>query len=98
MEPRLPGILRTAERRIPLAHDYFLADLERLRAGEDMAELAAEFDDDRGGRARAGDLGWLFRHNPRTNVALEPLFLADPGELLSSVAIKSGWLLLKREL
>jgi anaerobic selenocysteine-containing dehydrogenase len=33
LEPRLPGILRTPGRRIPLVHDYFLADFERLREG-----------------------------------------------------------------
>ena len=33
LEPRLPGILRTPERRIPLAHPYFLADIDRLREG-----------------------------------------------------------------
>ncbi len=32
MEPRLPDILRTPGRRIPLAHPYLLRDLPRLRA------------------------------------------------------------------
>lgn len=31
-EPRLPGVLRTASRRVELAPDEMLADLERLRA------------------------------------------------------------------
>lgn len=36
----------------------------RLRAGAAFAELAREFDDDPGGKTRAGDLGWVYRFMP----------------------------------
>lgn len=32
LEPRLPGVLKTPDRRIPLAHPYIAADVPRLRA------------------------------------------------------------------
>ncbi len=70
---------------------------QRLRAGADMAELARAHDDDQGGRARAGDLGWLRRDAPGLSRALDPLFLVEPGTLLDPLPVEAGWLLLRRE-
>lgn len=71
---------------------------ERIRAGADMAELARELDDDPGGRARAGDLGWLHRGNPELPHFMARVFLLRPGELAPLVRCSAGMVLLRREL
>jgi parvulin-like peptidyl-prolyl isomerase len=71
--------------------------VERIRAGEDMAALAREHDDDRGGRERAGDLGWIRRRSPQTADVLERVFLEPKGTVLDPIATPSGWLILRRE-
>ncbi len=69
----------------------------RIQAGEDMAELAREFNDDAGGKERSGDLGWLHRGNPRMVKFLDRAFTAEPGELLEPIAVNVGWVILRRE-
>ena len=84
---------RTVEETRDLAFDLH----ERLRSGEDMAGLAARYGEDLDGRLRRGDLGWIHRENPYRLPVLDPLFLAEPGELLEPLPVEAGWLLLRRE-
>jgi parvulin-like peptidyl-prolyl isomerase len=69
----------------------------RIRAGEDMAELAASFDDDRGGRERRGDTGWIRRGVGQVAPVLDRVFLLPLRELQDPVATDEGFLLLRRE-
>ena len=71
---------------------------EQIRAGADMAALARAYDDDPGGRARSGDLGWLHRDHPGLAPVLARLFTAEPGALLGPLAAPGGWVVLRREL
>jgi parvulin-like peptidyl-prolyl isomerase len=70
---------------------------DRVRAGEDLAAIAAEYDDDPGGRERAGDLGWLHRGNPRLAPVLAELFKSEPGELIGPVLTRGGYVVARRE-
>ena len=70
---------------------------ERIRAGEDMAELAALYDDDPGGRERAGDLGWVLRRSSKMRPVVERAFIHPVGELIGPLKLSQGWLLLRRE-
>ncbi len=69
----------------------------RIKAGEDMAELAAVHDDDRGGRGRRGDLGWIRRRSSQIPSALDRAFSMDVGELAEPLRTDAGWLVLRRE-
>ncbi|MCZ6596314.1 MAG: peptidylprolyl isomerase, partial [Planctomycetota bacterium] len=69
---------RTAEEALELAQDIH----RRVKAGEDMAALAREYNDDVTGKEREGDIGWLHRRNPGTAQFLAGCFLVEPGELL----------------
>ena len=69
----------------------------RIRSGEDMASLAAEFDDDRDGRARRGDLGWVRRGTSDMPQFFDTLFQEPPRELLGPIATRAGFVLLRRE-
>lgn len=89
--PRMLG--RTSQEAEAIAH--VLAD--RIRAGEDMAELAAEYDDDPGGRDRHGDLGWIRRHASDTPAFLEKLWFRPVGELQGPTASNAGWVIFRRE-
>ncbi len=70
---------------------------QRLRAGEDMAELAAAHDDDRGGRERRGDVGWIRRRSAQITPALDRVFSLKAGETAEPFATNAGWLILRRE-
>jgi len=70
---------------------------ERIRGGEDMAASAREHDDDRGGRERAGDLGWVLRRSPGVLACVDRVFTARRGELVGPIATDAGWVLLRRE-
>jgi NIMA-interacting peptidyl-prolyl cis-trans isomerase 1 len=89
--PRTLG--RTSQEAEALAH--VLAD--RIRAGEDMAELARQHDDDPGGRERAGDLGWILRHASDTPAFLERLWKSPIGQLEGPVRSNAGWVIFRRE-
>ncbi|HUR28601.1 MAG TPA: peptidylprolyl isomerase [Planctomycetota bacterium] len=69
----------------------------RVRAGEDMADLAAQNDDDTGGRERRGDLGWIRRRSAQIPGSFDRIFSLRPGETAEPFATNAGWLLLRRE-
>ncbi len=69
----------------------------KLRAGEDMAELAAIHDDDRGGRTRRGDAGWIRRRTAQIDPLLDRVFTMRVGEVGDPIASDAGWLILRRE-
>jgi len=65
------------------AMDEAAALLERLRAGEDFAALAAEHSDDPGSAGNGGDLGWVERGLmvpafEEAAFALEPMQFSEP--------------------
>lgn len=70
---------------------------ERLTAGEDMAVLAALFDEDVGGRERRGDLGWIYRHAPSLPAALRQAALLPVGGTTKPGSSPVGYLILRRE-
>jgi peptidyl-prolyl cis-trans isomerase SurA len=86
-------LARTSQEAEALAH--VLAD--RIRAGEDMAQLAAEHDDDPGGRERSGDLGWILRHSSDTPAFLERVWTSPIGQLEGPIASNAGWVIFRRE-
>ncbi len=69
----------------------------RIARGEDMAALAALHDDDRGGRERRGDLGWVRRATTEMPQFFDGLFLQPPGTLIGPVATRMGFVLLRRD-
>jgi parvulin-like peptidyl-prolyl isomerase len=70
----------------------------RVRAGEEsFAAIAARFNDDPGGRERAGDLGWIHRGNPDLPIFLTLLFNAEPGTVSRPYDTEYGIVLLVRE-
>jgi parvulin-like peptidyl-prolyl isomerase len=71
--------------------------LERLRAGEDFAELAARYNDDpAGGRERRGDVGWFHRHQPGLPNFVRANFELEPGECSDPIPLNVGYLILQR--
>jgi parvulin-like peptidyl-prolyl isomerase len=87
----------SVEREHDEAESLAAALAARIRSGEDMASLAAEFDDDRDGRARRGDLGWVRRGVSDMPQFFDTLFQEPPGELLGPIATRAGFVLLRRE-
>jgi len=69
----------------------------RLKAGEEFAALAREFNDDVGGRERAGDLGWVHRTTPDLPVFMDRLFSRPPGYYTEPITTSAGYALLKRD-
>lgn len=69
----------------------------RLARGEDMASLAALHDDDRGGRERRGELGWVRRATSEMPQFFDGLFLQPPGTVIGPIATRMGFVLLRRE-
>ncbi len=76
-----------------------LADelLRRITEGEDMGELARQFNDDPTGREREGDLGWLHRRQPKLPAWMNKSFQLRVGELAQPIPLKGGWIILRRE-
>ena len=70
---------------------------QRIARGEDMAQLAALHDDDRGGRERRGDLGWVRRATTEMPQFFDALFTEPPGSLIGPIATRMGFVLLRRE-
>lgn len=95
------GGARGADPRLVREHDdaeaLALSLVKRIRAGEDMAALAREYDDDHGGRERSGDLGWIRRRSPQVSDVVERVFLSPKGPVLDPIATNAGWLILRRE-
>jgi parvulin-like peptidyl-prolyl isomerase len=70
---------------------------ERLRRGEDFAELAAQVNDDPGqGRERRGDVGWFHRQQPGLQSFLRANFDAEVGTVLDPVPLNVGYVILMR--
>jgi parvulin-like peptidyl-prolyl isomerase len=69
----------------------------RIGAGEDMAQLARELDDDPGGREREGDLGWILRGGTRIPAPMEAVFQSEVGALSGPFTSNLGWVLYRRE-
>ncbi|MCB9913830.1 MAG: peptidylprolyl isomerase [Planctomycetes bacterium] len=70
---------------------------ERVRKGEDFAAIAGRFNDDPGGKERAGDLGWLHRYHPDLPSVFQGLFLQPPGTLLEPISTPAGYVIARRE-
>lgn len=70
--------------------------LERARAGEDFAVLAAEYSEDLGSRANGGDLGWVRQGEvlPEFEAAL---FSMSAGEVSDIVLTSVGYHIIKLE-
>jgi parvulin-like peptidyl-prolyl isomerase len=71
--------------------------LARLEKGEDMISLAREFDEDSGGRQRAGDLGWILRTQPDLAPPLQRACLLRKGDIAPPTRIPQGYVILRRE-
>ena len=69
----------------------------RLESGEPFAPIASFSNDDPGGRARAGDLGWVHRKTPGLPAYLARAFLLDPGEVGVPTETQTGWIIIQRE-
>lgn len=64
--------------------------LERLRAGEDFAQLARRYSQDPGSRERGGDLGW-FRRGQMVEQFDSAVFSLRPGQLSGVVETTFGF-------
>ncbi len=84
-----PEAIAEAERRTRGA-------LERLRAGEDFATVAAELSDDVGSKATGGDLGF-FRRGQMVKAFEDVAFASAPGELGEPVRSEFGFHLIRVE-
>ncbi len=71
--------------------------LLRIRKGEDMQQVAAEFNDDPGGKQRKGDLGWIHRGAPNLVPALAQAALLPAGTLGDPLLTPFGYLIVRRE-
>ncbi|MCA8981525.1 MAG: peptidylprolyl isomerase [Planctomycetes bacterium] len=68
-----------------------------LAEGRSFAELAANFDEDPGGKERAGDLGWVHRRSPGLPTFLSAAFLLEPGEWSEPRSTTLGFVIVQRE-
>lgn len=84
---------RTQEEAKAIAFDLYT----EITSGEGMPAVAALFNDDIGGRERAGELGWIHRGNPDLPQFMEQLFLKPPGWLSEPIVTTAGYVILKRE-
>lgn len=71
--------------------------VQRLRAGESLAKLAGEFNEDRGGLARQGDLGWIHRRGPTVSPVLKRMTMQQVGEIPEPQPTNFGYLIAVRE-
>lgn len=71
--------------------------LARIRKGEDFALVAAEFNDDPGGKQRKGDLGWIHRGAPNLLPALAQAALLPVGSVGDPQLSPFGYLIVRRE-
>jgi parvulin-like peptidyl-prolyl isomerase len=94
----IPGRPKLSQRSRAEAEKLARELHQRIRQGEARLEaLAAEHTDDPTGRSRGGDLGWLYRQNYGMARGLDPLFHAEPGELLAPFQLPTGWVVARRE-
>jgi parvulin-like peptidyl-prolyl isomerase len=90
----LPPVGRNANQTLALAE----ALAERIAAGEDMAALCAEFNDDpQNGRERRGLVGWIHRNQPSLPNFVADMFKVEVGELVGPLPTEGGWVLMRRE-
>ena len=69
----------------------------RLRAGESLSDLASQFNEDRGGIERRGDLGWVHRRGPLLSPTLRRMTLQQIGEIVEPQITNFGYLIAVRE-
>ncbi|MEF9427425.1 MAG: peptidylprolyl isomerase, partial [Candidatus Mariimomonas ferrooxydans] len=70
--------------------------LKRIKAGEDFAELATEFSEDKGSKGKGGNLGFF----PRDRMAKpfeDAAFSLKPGEVSDIIETKFGYHIIKLE-
>jgi len=84
---------RTPEQALELAGEL----VERIRAGGDMAGLASQHDEDRDGRERGGDLGWIRRRSEQIPAQLDRVFSLPIGVVQDPLGSEWGYLILRRE-
>jgi parvulin-like peptidyl-prolyl isomerase len=87
-------VARTREEAFVMAESL----AKRVAAGESLEALAREHDEDPGGRDRAGDLGWVYRGDPRRPEWTE-LVIARPVGWVTPAPITTprGYALVARE-
>jgi parvulin-like peptidyl-prolyl isomerase len=88
-----PDLNRTQSEAKALADEV----IQRVEGGESFAEIAARFNDDPGGKERAGDLGWIHRQNPDLPIFFSGLFVAKPGTMSPAHLTSAGVVVLIRE-
>jgi parvulin-like peptidyl-prolyl isomerase len=69
----------------------------RIQKGEELQKVAAEFNDDPGGKERGGDLGWIHRGSPSLLGALAQAALLPVGKLGEPQLTPFGYLIVRRE-
>ncbi|MBA3533971.1 MAG: peptidylprolyl isomerase [Ardenticatenales bacterium] len=69
--------------------------LERLKAGEDFAAVAAEVSDDTSNAQSGGDLQWFGRSNMIEPFANAAFALTEPDQLSDIVETQFGWHIIK---
>lgn len=84
------------ERDVQAAHGLARSLWDLLEQGRSFEELAARFDEDTGGKQRAGDLGWVHRRTPSLPRFLQLGFLLDAGEYTQPRTTSSGYVLVYR--
>lgn len=88
-----PNLSRTQSEAMALGEEL----VRRLEQGEDLAEVAARFNDDPGGKERAGDLGWIHRQNPDLPRFYTKLFLGESGQVHGPILTTAGVVVARRE-
>jgi len=84
--------------RTPEAAEVLARELHaELAVGADLAELARRWNDDPGGRERAGDLGWIHRGTPGVPSWLARALAQPPGWLSAPIRTRAGIVLLRRD-
>ena len=76
------------------ARDEIAALAQRIKQGEDFAELAREFSDDKGTATKGGELGWAApgSYVPQFEAALNEM---SPGQMSEPVRSSFGWHLIE---
>jgi peptidyl-prolyl cis-trans isomerase SurA len=91
------GPSRFEGRQEPAARELADALHQRILAGEDMADLAQQWNDDPGGRERRGDLGWVHRGTPGLPTWIRSLWTRPVGWLTPPITTPAGFVILRRE-
>ena len=69
----------------------------RISAGDDMAEIAREFDGDPTGAERGGDLGWVHRNAPGLPPLFEIIFGRPVGAVSGPIETPAGFVVVRRD-